>query len=100
MSRSMPASRGVQARRFGQFQRRPMAACAPVVLVRPLEVTQTLESVAVAGVGAAVEKEALRLRGGIVEIRTAHFFPLIGRGVAGSLASAPLVGTIETFWSN
>lgn len=73
--------------------------CA-VVLVRPLEVTQTLESVAVAGVGAAVEKEALRLRGGIVEIKDGAFLSLIGRGVAGSLASAPLVGTIETFWSN
>ena len=73
--------------------------CA-VVLVRPLEVTQTLESVAVAGVGAAVEKEALRLRGGMVEIKDGAFLALIGQGVAGSLASSPLVGTIETFWSN
>lgn len=73
--------------------------CA-VVLVRPLEVTQTLESVAASGLGAAVEKEALRLRGGIVEIKDGAFLSLIGWGVAGSLASAPLVGTIETFWSN
>lgn len=73
--------------------------CA-VVLVRPLEVTQTLESVAVAGAGAAVEKEALRLRGGMVEIKDGAFLALIGQGVAGSLASAPLVGTIETIWSN
>lgn len=73
--------------------------CA-VVLVRPLEVTQTLESVAVAGLGAAVEKEALRLRGGMVEIKDGAFLGLIGQGVAGSLASSPLVGTIETVWSN
>jgi hypothetical protein len=73
--------------------------CA-VVLVRPLEVTQTLESVAVAGLGAAVEKEALRLRGGMVEIKDGAFLGLVGQGVAGSLASSPLVGTIETVWSN
>jgi hypothetical protein len=73
--------------------------CA-VVLVRPLEVTQTLESVAVAGLGAAVEKEAMRLRGGMVEIKDGAFLGLIGQGVAGSLASSPLVGTIETVWSN
>ncbi len=73
--------------------------CA-VVLVRPLEVTQTLESVAVAGRGAAVEKEAMRLRAGMVEIKDGAFLGLIGQGVAGSLASSPLVGTIETVWSN
>jgi len=73
--------------------------CA-IVLVRPLEVTQTLESVAVAGLGSAVEKEAMRLRGGMVEIKDGAFLGLIGRGVAGSLASSPLVGTIETVWSN
>lgn len=73
--------------------------CA-VVLVRPLEVTQTLESVAVAGLGAAVEKEAMRLRAGMVEIKDGAFLGLIGQGVSGSLASSPLVGTIETVWSN
>jgi hypothetical protein len=72
--------------------------CA-IVLVRPLEVTQTLESCAVAAVGAAVEKEAMRLRGGIVEIKDGAFLSLIGQGVAGSLASSPLVGAIETVWN-
>lgn len=72
--------------------------CA-VVLVKPLETTIALESTSVAGVGSAVEKEALRLRGGIVEIKDGAFLSLIGRGVAGSLASCPLVGTIETVWS-
>jgi hypothetical protein len=72
--------------------------CA-IVLVRPLEVTQTLESCAVAGLGAAVEKEAVRLRGGIVEIKDGAFLGIIGQGVAGSLASSPLVGVIETVWN-
>ena len=72
--------------------------CA-VVLVRPLETTIALESTSVAGIGSAVEKEALRLRGGIVEIKDGAFLGLLGQGVAGSLASSPLVGTIETVWS-
>lgn len=72
---------------------------AAIVLVYPLEVTQTLESCSVAGVGAAVEKECMRLRGGIVEIKDGAFLGLLGQGVAGSLASSPLVGTIETVWN-
>jgi len=72
--------------------------CA-IVIVRPLEVTQTFESCAVAGVGMAVEKEAVRLRGGIVEIKNGAFLGFIGQGVAGSLASSPLVGSLETVWS-
>lgn len=72
--------------------------CA-IVLVRPLETTIALESTSVAGIGSAVEKEALRLRGGIVEIIDGAFLGLLGQGVAGSLASSPLVGTIETVWS-
>jgi hypothetical protein len=71
--------------------------CA-IVLVKPIEWTAVLESCAVAGVGAAVEKEALRLRGGMAEIKSGAFLGLIGQGTAGSLASAPLVGTIETVW--
>jgi len=70
-----------------------------IVLVRALETTIALESTSVAGIGAAVEKEALRLRGGIVEIKDGAFLGLIGQGVAGSLASSPLVGTLETVWS-
>jgi hypothetical protein len=73
--------------------------CA-IVLVRPLETTIALESTSVAGIGSAVEKEALRLRGGIVEIKDGAFLGMLGQGVAGSLASSPLVGTIETVWSN
>lgn len=72
--------------------------CA-IVLVRPLETTIALESTSVAGIGSAVEKEALTLRGGIVEIKDGAFLGMLGRGVAGSLASSPLVGTIETVWS-
>jgi len=68
-----------------------------VVLVRPLDVSQTLETCA-ASTGTAVEKEALRLRGGLVEIKDGAFLGFIGQGVAGSLASSPLVGTIETVW--
>jgi hypothetical protein len=73
--------------------------CA-VVLVRPLETTIALESTSVAGIGSAVEKESLRLRGGMVEIKDGAFLSLLGQGCSGSLASSPLVGTIETVWSN
>lgn len=72
--------------------------CA-IVLVKPLETTLALESTSVAGIGSAVEKEALRLRGGIVEIKDGAFLGLLGQGCAGSLASSPMVGTIETVWS-
>ena len=77
--------------------------CA-VVLVKPLETTYaneesrrtttgTLESF-----GDVTEKEALRTRAGIVEIKDGAFLGFIGQGTQGSLASAPLVGTLETVW--
>ena len=77
--------------------------CA-VVLVKPLETTfaneesrrttaGTLESF-----GDATEKEAMRTRAGIVEIKDGAFLSIIGQGTQGNLASAPLVGTIETVW--
>lgn len=69
-----------------------------VVLVKPIEHTQALESVSVAGVGAAVEKEAMRGRGGMSKIESGAFLGLIGQGTAGSLASSPLVGLLETVW--
>jgi len=69
-----------------------------VVLVKPLEQTQTLESCAVAGIGTAIEKEAVRGRPGMIQIQDGAFLGLLGQGVAGSLASSPLVGTIETVW--
>ena len=72
--------------------------CA-VVLVKPIETTFVLESTSVAGLGAAVEKESCRLRGGLPEIKDGAFLGLLGAGTAGSLASSPLVGTIETVWS-
>ena len=77
--------------------------CA-IVLVKPLETTYvneesrrtttgTLESF-----GDVTEKEALRTRAGIIEIKDGAFLALLGQGSQGSLASAPLVGTIETVW--
>jgi hypothetical protein len=72
---------------------------AAIVLVRPIEQTYALESVSVAGVGAAVEKEAMCGRGGISEIKSGAFLGVIGQGVAGSVASSPLVGMLETVWN-
>lgn len=71
--------------------------CA-IVLIKPLENTQTAESSGVAGQGAATEKEAMRLRPGMIEIKDGPFLGFIGQGCAGTLASAPLVGLIETVW--
>lgn len=72
--------------------------CA-VVLVKPLEISQVLESTSVAGIGTAVEKEALRGRAGIVEIKSGAFLGFIGQTNAGSVASSPVVGTVETVWN-
>ena len=71
---------------------------ASIVLVKPIEQTFALESVSVAGIGAAVEKEGMRGRPGLVEIKSGAFLGIIGQGVAGSLASSPLVGLLETVW--
>lgn len=90
--------KGVKSVNWANFSVANGGLCA-IVLVRPLETTIALESTSVAGIGSAVEKEALRLRGGIVEIKDGAFLGLLGQGVAGSLASSPLVGTIETVWS-
>lgn len=77
--------------------------CA-IVLVRPLE-TQWLReecrrttSGTLESFGDIAEKEALRMRGGLVEIKDGAFLGIIGRGTNGSLASSVLVGTLETFW--
>lgn len=78
--------------------------CA-IALVRPLQTmwlregsrrttTGTIESF-----GDAVEHEAMRTRGGLVEIKDGSFLGIIGAGAAGSLASSVLVGTVETVWS-
>lgn len=90
--------KGVKSINWVNFSVANGGLCA-VVLVRPLETTIALESTSVAGIGSAVEKEACRLRGGIVEIKDGAFLGFLSQGVAGSLASSPLVGTIETVWS-
>jgi hypothetical protein len=90
--------KGVKSVNWVNFSVANGGLCA-VVLIRPLETTIALESTSVAGIGSAVEKEALRLRGGIVEIKDGAFLSLLGQGCAGSVASSPLVGTLETVWS-
>lgn len=72
---------------------------AAVVLVKPIEQTFALESVSVAGIGAAVEKEAMWGRPGLAEIKSGAFLGLIGQGTAGSVASSQLVGLLETVWN-
>jgi len=91
--------RGVKSVNWVNFSVANGGLCA-VVLVKPIETTFVLESTSVAGLGAAVEKESCRLRGGIPEIKDGAFLGLLGAGAAGSLASSPLVGTIETVWSH
>jgi hypothetical protein len=72
---------------------------AAIVLVKPLERTFALESVSVAGVGAPVETEMVRGRPGAIEIKNGAFLGFIGCGAAGTLASSPLAGLIETVWN-
>jgi hypothetical protein len=75
-----------------------------VVLVRPLWNTQIIEESrrtttgTLESFGDCVEKEAMSLYGGIVEVKHDAFLGFIGQGVSGSLASSVLVGTIETVW--
>jgi hypothetical protein len=78
--------------------------CA-VVLVKPLdniwlrEGSRRTTSGTVESFGDAAEKEALRSRAGMIEIKDGAFLGILGRGANGSLASSVLVGTIETVWS-
>lgn len=90
--------KGVKSVNWVNFSVANGGLCA-VVLVKPIETTFVLESTSVAGLGSAVEKESCLLRGGIPEIKDGAFLGLLGCGIAGSLASSPLVGTIETVWS-
>jgi hypothetical protein len=75
-----------------------------IVLVRPLETFWMEEecrrttSGNLESYGAPVEKEAVRMRGGMVEIKDGAFLGFLGQGAAGSLASSVLVGTLETVW--
>lgn len=78
---------------------------AAVVLVKPHEMSYALDecrrptSSPTESYGAAAEIERVRMRAGAPEIKAGAFLGWIGLGVAGSLASAPLVGMIESFWS-
>lgn len=78
---------------------------AAVVLVKPHEMSYAREecrrptSSPAESFGNAAEIERVRMRAGAPEIAAGAFLGWIGMGVAGSLASAPLVGMIESFWS-
>lgn len=77
---------------------------AAIVLVKPLEMSYSREecrrptSSPTESYGDAYEIERIRQRAGSVKIQDGAFLGWIGKGVAGSLASAPLVGMIESFW--
>lgn len=78
---------------------------AAVVLVKPHEMSYAREecrrptSSPTESYGDAAEIERVRMRAGAQELKAGAFLGWIGYGVAGSLASAPLVGMIESFWS-
>jgi len=77
---------------------------AAFVLVKPFQMVYVIEesrrptSSPTESFGNAVETAQIRMRAGTDEIKAGAFLGWIGRGVAGSLASAPLVGMLETFW--
>lgn len=79
---------------------------AALVLVKPVEMTYVREesrrptSSPTESYGDATELERVRQRAGAPSIDGDAFLGWIGQGTAGSLASAPLVGMIETFWSD
>lgn len=82
----------------------PNGGLAAIVLVKPLWMAYAREecrrptSSPTESYGDAQQIEAVRMRPA-QEIKAGAFLGWIGKGVAGSLASAPLVGMIETFWS-
>lgn len=77
---------------------------AALVLVKPVEMSYAREecrrptSSPTESYGEAAEIERIRSRAGSRKLEDNAFLGWIGRGVAGSLASAPLVGYIESFW--
>ena len=77
---------------------------AAIVLVKPLQMSYAREecrrptSSPTESYGEATEIERIRQYAGSVKIEPGAFLGWIGKGVAGSLASAPLVGWLETFW--
>lgn len=78
---------------------------AAFVLVKPFQMTYVREesrrpsSSPTESFGDASEIEQIIMRAGTDEIKPGAFLGWIGEGVAGSLASAALVGMIETFWA-
>lgn len=78
---------------------------AAIVLVKPMDMSYTREecrrptSSPTESYGDAMEVERIRQRAGTIRIEDGAFLGWVGKGVAGSLASAPLVGVIESFWS-
>lgn len=77
---------------------------AALVLVKPIEMSFIREearrptSSPTESYGDAMETERIRSRAGSVRIHNNAFLGWIGNSAAGSLASAPLVGYIESFW--
>lgn len=77
---------------------------AALVLVKPVEMGYVREesrrptSSPTESYGDAAEIERIRTRAGSRKLEANAFLGWIGYGVAGSLASAPLVGYIESFW--
>jgi hypothetical protein len=78
---------------------------AALVLVKPFQMSYAREecrrptSSPTESYGDASEIEQVTMRPATDEIKAGAFLGWIGEGVAGSLASAPLVGMLETFWS-
>jgi hypothetical protein len=77
---------------------------AAIVLVKPLDMAYAREecrrptSSPTESYGDAWEMERIRQRAGAQRLQPGAFLGWIGLGVTGTLASAPLVGMIETFW--
>lgn len=78
---------------------------AAVVLVKPIDMSYAREecrrptSSPAESFGDAAEIERIRMRAGAPKLEAGGFYGWIGKTPAGSLASAPLVGMIESFWS-
>ena len=93
---------GVQSVQSVTFSLANGGLCA-VVLVKPIQVEYVMEECrrTTAGTlesfGSASEREAIRMHTPN-QIQDGAFLSFIGQGVAGSLASSQLVGTLETVW--
>jgi hypothetical protein len=78
---------------------------AALVLVKPVDMAYAREecrrptSSPTESYGDVQEQERIRMRAGAPRLEAGGFYGWIGNTPAGSLASAPLVGMIESFWS-